>query len=114
MGNLFSNGKSKKLSAEEEQQQMQQQYGVLIPPIFTVSQDDGYIASTNDNVPISTQAQWYSASSPNLVDSLWRLTAGYNLLTEYMSPGIYFAGTCTKFGRGGQDRTNFFIADRSQ
>jgi type II secretory pathway pseudopilin PulG len=103
MGNLFCGEKPKKLSVEQQQlqqrlqqqqqQQLQQQYGVLIPPIFTVSQYDGYVTLKKDCMPISTQAQWYAAvSSPNLVENLWRLTAGYNLLTEYMAPGIYFAG----------------------
>jgi hypothetical protein len=97
MGNLFSSGgKPKKLTVEEKQQQLQQQYGVLLPPIFTVSQDDGYVTITDENMPISTQAQRYAVASPNLVDKIWRLTAGYNLLTEYMSPGIFFAGTYVK------------------
>lgn len=95
MGNLFSSGKTKKISSEEELQRLQQHHGVLIPPIFTVPQDDGYaVSSANNHMPISTQAQWHAVSSPNIVENIWRLTAGYNLLTEYMSPGIYFAGTC--------------------
>jgi hypothetical protein len=98
MGNLLiSGGKPKKPSPEKQQQQLEQQYGVLLPPIFTVSQDDGYVATTTyDSMPISTQAQRSAYASPNLVDNIWRLTAGYNLLTEYMSPGIYFAGTYVK------------------
>jgi hypothetical protein len=105
MGNLLWGGKPKKLSVEKRQLQQQphpqqqqqplqqQQHGVLIPPIFTVSQDDGYFTLKKDCTPLSTQAQWYAAvSSPNLVENLWRLTAGFNLLTKYMSPGIYFAG----------------------
>ncbi|KAG7339462.1 hypothetical protein IV203_025359 [Nitzschia inconspicua] len=96
MGNVLF--KPKKLSPEEEQRRLEQLHGVLIPPLFTVSHEDGYAttgssssSSDCDQIPISTQAQWKAIDSPNLVHSLWRLTAGHNLLEEYMSPGIFFA-----------------------
>jgi hypothetical protein len=96
MGNsLF---RSQKISPEEEQRRLQQNHGVLVPPLFTVSNDDGYASSNNGNttIPISSQAQWKVAAMNNpqniMTEYLWRLTAGYNLLNEYMTPGIYFAG----------------------
>ena len=100
MGNLFSN-KKQQLSPEEEQRRLQMKYGVMVPPVFTVSREDGYIMDSSGGVttpPISTQ-QLHTIQTnanpslqPSIVEYLWRMSAGNNLLTEYMTPGLFFAG----------------------
>jgi hypothetical protein len=91
MGNVFS-GKKKELTPEEQQRRLQQEHGVLIPPVFTVSHGDGYFRDLS-SMPTSTQTQRIATmNSPNLVDYLWRLNTGHNLLTEYMTPGLYLGG----------------------
>ena len=96
MGNIFG-GNKRPLSPEEEQRRLQARYGVLVPPVFTVSRDDGYASSTA-SVPVSSQhlhqlqVQRHAALGPSIVEYFWRLNAGNNLLTEYMTPGLFFSG----------------------
>jgi hypothetical protein len=96
MGSVFGR-QNPESCPEEEQKRLQKRYGVLCPPIFTCAKDDGY-ASTPDSMPISSQ-QLYTIHinanptlSPSIVEYLWSMNAGNNMLTEYMTPGLFFSG----------------------
>mmetsp|Transcript_18102 Transcript_18102/g.31791 ORF Transcript_18102/g.31791 Transcript_18102/m.31791 type:complete len:490 (+) Transcript_18102:97-1566(+) len=87
MGNLFG---KKELTPEEKQRQLQEKYGVLIPPVFVVSRDDGY-TSDSSGMPVSTQAQLRARTDPSIIEHLWMTSTGRSLLQEYMQPGIFFS-----------------------
>eukprot|EP00980_Cylindrotheca_fusiformis_P017451 scaffold5439_cov132-Cylindrotheca_fusiformis.AAC.10 len=76
MGNTSSNPSPEKLEEEARQK-----YGVLIPPSFIVVDDVS-------SMPISCQARLRKVTSPNVLNDLWTLNQGRQLLETYMSPGV--------------------------
>jgi hypothetical protein len=68
-------------SQEKQQEEARRKYGVLIPPSFIVIDD-------LSSLPISCQTRLRKVSSPNVLNDLWTMNQGRQLLGTYMTPGV--------------------------
>lgn len=76
MGNLASTS-----SPEQQKEEARRKYGVLIPPSFIAIDDSSAL-------PISCQARLRKVTSPNVLNDLWTMNQGRQLLETYMTPGV--------------------------
>lgn len=70
---------------ERRQEEARQKFGVLIPPSFIVVDPSSDSASS---LPISCQTRLKSIAAPNVLNDLWTMNQGRQLLETYMTPGV--------------------------
>ena len=69
---------------ERRQEEARKKFGVLIPPSFIVVDTSSDSTST---LPISCQTRLKSLKAPNVINDLWTMNQGRQLLETYMMPG---------------------------
>jgi hypothetical protein len=75
MGNFLS--ASTATQQEKEQESIRRQYGVLVPPSFI----DSSSSSSASTLPSRL-------TSPNILEALWTMNQGRQLIETYMNPGV--------------------------
>src|SRR5210317_342887 len=69
---------------ERRQEEARKKFGVLIPPSFIVVDPSSDSTST---LPISCRTRLKSLAAPNVINDLWTMNQGRQLLETYMTPG---------------------------
>lgn len=69
---------------ERRQEEARKKFGVLIPPSFIVVDPSTDSTAT---LPISCQTRLKSLKAPNVLNDLWTMNQGRQLLETYMTPG---------------------------
>jgi len=79
MGNASS-----QTDQERRQEEARKKFGVLIPPSFIVVDTS---SDSDATLPISCQTRLKSLTAPNVLNDLWTMNQGRQLLETYMTPG---------------------------
>ena len=83
MGNSFST-KTGRNQEEEQRRKLEKQFGVLIPPSFIAIDSSSSLSA----LPLSCQSRMRQTYRPDLLNELWVLNQGRQLLESYMNPGV--------------------------
>ncbi|CAJ1964560.1 unnamed protein product [Cylindrotheca closterium] len=76
---------SSQTANEKRQEEVRQKFGVLVPPSFIVVDPS---SDPTASLPISCQTRLKSIAAPNVLNDLWTMNQGRQLLETYMTPGV--------------------------